>query len=200
VGVEPTHKGFADLLAARATPVESTDLPDTPAIGPNSGQVGPLKGLSLLQPWPWLIFHAEARKDIENRTWPLPHYLKGQRVAIAASGSRDLDECWNALVLLETTPALSAIHLPKIRVARRGRRNVITSWPHDLTVSAIIGTVEIVECVTESFSPWFAGPYGFVLRDPIALPTPIPCKGRLGFWTVPEAIAAEIREQERRAA
>ena len=49
----------------------------------------------------------------------------------------------------------------------------------------IIGSVEIVDCVTESKSPWFFGRYGFVLRNPVALPFR-PFKGMLGFFDVPE--------------
>ena len=30
---------------------------------------------------------------------------------------------------------------------------------------AIIGEVDIVDCVTKSTSPWFEGPFGFVLRN-----------------------------------
>jgi hypothetical protein len=47
-----------------------------------------------------------------------------------------------------------------------------------------VGEVSIVGCVTESDSPWFHGPYGFLLADPIAYKKPIPFKGRLGFFNV----------------
>ena len=48
----------------------------------------------------------------------------------------------------------------------------------------IIGSVEIVDCVTESESPWFFGRYGYVLRDPRPLPF-APWRGQLGFFDVP---------------
>ncbi len=48
---------------------------------------------------------------------------------------------------------------------------------------AIVGEVDIIDCVTESDSPWFVGPYGWVLANPEAYDKPIPCKGRLGFFT-----------------
>lgn len=50
----------------------------------------------------------------------------------------------------------------------------------------IVGTVDIVDCVSKSDSPWFFGRYGFVLANPVAFEKPIPCKGALGFFTVPE--------------
>jgi hypothetical protein len=48
--------------------------------------------------------------------------------------------------------------------------------------------VEIVDCVSESSSPWFFGKYGFVLSNPRVLRNPIPCKGALGFFDVPYPI------------
>lgn len=52
----------------------------------------------------------------------------------------------------------------------------------DLPRGGIVGTVEIVDCVEQSDSPWFFGRYGFVLRNPQVLPEIIPVKGALGFF------------------
>src|SRR5688500_15197389 len=69
--------------------------------------------------------------------------------------------------------------------------------PHEeLVLRAVVGTVEIVGCVTESDSPWFFGPYGFVLRNPRRLARPVPCAGRLGFWTVPAEVEAQMEYGE----
>jgi hypothetical protein len=138
-----------------------------------------MKALSILQPWAHLIIHGG--KDIENRTWKLPERIKGQRVAIASSLYESAEDWSAAYEIIE------------------GRNLPIKIPPAvKLPYGSILGTVEIVDCVTASDSPWFSGPYGFVLRDPRPLATPIPYKGRLGFWTVPDAIAAQIEEQERR--
>ena len=51
----------------------------------------------------------------------------------------------------------------------------------DLPRGGIVGEAEIVDCVTQSDSPWFEGPYGFVLRNAHPLPFR-PCRGRLGFF------------------
>jgi hypothetical protein len=37
--------------------------------------------------------------------------------------------------------------------------------PKDLRRGGIVGQAEIVDCVARSASPWFCGPYGFVLRQ-----------------------------------
>ena len=50
----------------------------------------------------------------------------------------------------------------------------------------IVGSVELVDCVTASDSRWFFGKYGFLLRDPQGLPFN-PCRGQLGFFDIPEA-------------
>lgn len=60
---------------------------------------------------------------------------------------------------------------------------------------AIIGVVDIVDCVDEYISKWFNGPIGFVLKNPRPLKNPIPCKGKLGFWKVPPKIEREIKKQ-----
>lgn len=46
----------------------------------------------------------------------------------------------------------------------------------------MLGTVDIVDCVNDSDSPWFFGKYGFVLRNQKRFDKPIPARGSLGFW------------------
>ena len=47
----------------------------------------------------------------------------------------------------------------------------------------IVGQVDIVDCVTESLSPWYMGAVGLVLAN--AKPLPFrPLKGALGFFEV----------------
>jgi hypothetical protein len=60
----------------------------------------------------------------------------------------------------------------------------------------VVGIARIVDCVTTMESQWFYGKFGFVLRDAEPLPL-IPCKGALGFFSLPpevnQAIAAALR-------
>ena len=47
----------------------------------------------------------------------------------------------------------------------------------------LVGSVELVDCVTEHTSSWFFGTYGFVLRDAHVAPfRPFP--GRLGLFRI----------------
>jgi hypothetical protein len=47
---------------------------------------------------------------------------------------------------------------------------------------------------------WLFGRYGYVLRDVIRLREPTPCKGALGFWTLPTDVEASVRAQLAEAA
>jgi hypothetical protein len=125
------------------------------------------------QPWAWLIFFADPLKDIENRDWkPSNPDLKHRGLtAIHTSGKVYRDEYDSA----------------KWFVERRGIEIELPA-PGDLVCSAIIGIVDIVDCVTQSSSPWFVGEHGFVLVDPKPLTEPIRCGGMLGFWDVPVEI------------
>lgn len=118
-----------------------------------------MKAISIRQPWAWLILHGD--KDIENRTWPTK--VRGRVLVHAAKGmTREEYEIAKELAW-EINPR---IVLPAFDELKRG---------------GIIGSVEIVDCVTESASPWFYDDYGFLLRDPQPLPF-APLKGRLGFF------------------
>lgn len=132
----------------------------------------PLKALSLTQPWLWSILHAG--KSIENRKWPT--YFRGTCALHAAKGMKD-EEYHSAKAFIE---AVSGLTVPK---------------PEELVRGAIVGLVDIVDCVKVHTSPWFFGKYGFVLENPRILPTPIACKGALNFWDVPGEITEQILQQ-----
>lgn len=123
-----------------------------------------MKALSIRQPWAWLI--AAGYKDIENRRWSTD--LRG-RIYIHAGKRFDSMAIKGGLLNQEgllDTRALSVI------------RELAHSWRN----SAIIGEVDITDCVTRSNSPWFTGRYGFVLANPVLYDKPVPCKGRLFFF------------------
>jgi hypothetical protein len=125
-----------------------------------------MKALTVRQPWASLII--SGGKDIENRDWYTG--FRG-RVAIHSSSKltmADLEDCHEFLVH----------SIPHLSLERFKRAS--------LPLGSILGTVEITGCVRQSESPWFFGKYGFVLRNPQPLAKPIPIKGHLGFWDVPD--------------
>ena len=116
-----------------------------------------LVALSIRQPWAWLI--VKGYKDIENRSWQTE--FRGRFLIHA---SKTLDQAgyeW-------TRTRFSTIALPEIS---------------SLDTGGIIGSAELVDCVTSSTSPWFEGPYGFVIRDAQPLSF-LKVPGKLSFFKV----------------
>ena len=145
--------------------------------------------ITLHQPWAWAVTHAGKR--IENRTWRPPPSVVGQRIAIHA-GMR-LDRI-GAEILSDV--ALSPIRVGSgVGLSSLGSGDgTETTWavPAFPPQGAIVATATLADVVTESDSPWFRGPYGWVLADVVALAEPVPCKGRQRLWTVPEDIVANL--------
>jgi len=117
-------------------------------------------------------------KDIENRDWPIPQWFKlPQRIYIHVSKTQD-----NFDDVVDFT--VGKLKLPMF--------SILSSYSKLLPRGAIIGEVDIVECVTQSKSPWFVGDYGFVLKNPKPYDKPIPCKGKLGFFE-PDSVSTTQR-------
>ncbi len=119
----------------------------------------PMLALSVRQPWAWAIIHAG--KDIENRTWGRS-WVRG-RIAIHAAKGMTYKEYYDAMLFIHEMSG------------------DICPAAEDLARGGIIGTVELVDIVTASDSPWWEGPYGLVLRDPQPCEF-IPARGALGFF------------------
>ena len=120
--------------------------------------------LSIRQPWANLIL--KAGKNIENRCWPTK--FRGRILIHAAKGCTHA-ELEDALDFAED--ACGTSYTVDLKTIPRG---------------GVVGSVEIVDCVSVSASPWFVGEFGFVLRDPQPLPF-TPWKGQLGFFDVPDS-------------
>lgn len=131
-----------------------------------------MKALTVRQPWAWAIIYAG--KDIENRNWRT--HFRGRVAIHAAAGMTREEYEWGRKYLQQ-----------------RNRKVKMPAY-EDMVRGAIVGTVEIVDCVEDSDSRWFGGEYGFVLSRPKRLPEPIPCKGALRFWNVPKKIENQINK------
>lgn len=136
-----------------------------------------MRALTLWQPMAWAV--AAGHKPVENRGWPPPDWIIGERVAIHA-GQR-----WNrghALYVDKRAP------LP----------------PRDaLVYGAVIATAVIDPAVTDPAllnlheRMWWMGPVGWPLRDVIRLHQPVPCRGYQKLWRLPEDVEAQVRAQLR---
>lgn len=131
----------------------------------------PNKALSIRQPWVWAILNAGKR--IENRSRRF-HY-RGPiclHASLYETGVRDLLSLHD--VLDKTAPGRAQ--------SPAGKYSAHTlQWARGLRRGGIIGTAEIVDCVEESDSPWFFGPYGLVL-DNVQPVDFIHVKGALGLF------------------
>jgi len=124
-----------------------------------------MKALSVRQPWAWMIVHGW--KDVENRSWPTR--VRGRTLVHASKGMTHDEYDDAVMVAVDAGCDLGAYDFPTFDRIDRG---------------GIVGSVEIVDCVVASNSPWFFGPYGFLLRAPQVLPFR-PYRGQLGFFEVP---------------
>ena len=129
-----------------------------------------MKALTVRQPWAWSIFNAG--KDVENRSWYTP--LRG-RVAIHAAQVLTRQQYKSACKYIRNSNR--QIEIPSLECLQRG---------------AILGVVEITDCVRDSDSMWFEGRYGLVLARPKLLSQPIRCKGGLKLWYLPEYLDCRI--------
>ena len=129
------------------------------------------KAISIKQPWAYLI--CAGIKDVENRTWPTKY--RG-RVYIHASAkpAMKFSECINLMDFGQTSTIVSEIGYD-------------TFLDMIETTSAIIGHVDIVNCIG-SDSIW-AEPncFHWILRNPVLFDKPIlNVKGKLSFWDCSE--------------
>lgn len=166
-----------------------------------------MRALTLTQPWAGLV--ASGIKLVENR----PRKMIKQEdfgVPFAIHASRMIDEPTYDRIYeiapelrgtfgIEPWSKLSRITSSIIGVATIDK--VLAAWDstsirqygHELrfTNGRMLGTEQ---------ARWFFGPVGYVLRDVRALKTPIAIKGQLGFWTLPDDVAAQVEAQLAEAA
>lgn len=151
-------------------------------------------GLSVRQPWGWAI--ATGLKPVENRSW---HTNYRGPVAIHASGTIDeyarmpTDQAIRRLravraeaILAQQLPA-SAKYLRLSRILAVADLVDIHPKYHICNPRGVPSTV----C-----SPWAVwGEQHWILENVRPLPEPVPCKGRLGLWKLPEDVERAVREQ-----
>ena len=138
-----------------------------------------MKALSLTQPWATAI--ARGVKTVETRSWSTR--FRGQIAIHASKGfpadARDFASVEHTLGRLPSSVPLGAI----IAVA---------------TIVNVVQTEEIesqVDEIERLYGDFSRGRFGWILEDVIALPKPIPCRGALSLWDVPEEVERQIREQ-----
>lgn len=133
-----------------------------------------MKALTLYQPWAFAV--ACLGKRVENRPWKPWPSIVGQVIAIHAAAKVD--------------PAAEAEAAAFI--VRRIGLTLRDVTGAGLPRGAIVATARVTGCVDASADPWFVGPYGWTLDEVVALPSPVPCRGAQGLWTVPPDVEALV--------
>lgn len=148
--------------------------------------------ITIKQPWASLI--CSGIKDIENRTWKTN--FRG-RVLIHAGAT--------SATPISVLPHSVFTQDQWADIDEQTRREIVRGRQEK---SAIIGSVEIVDCVQNHSSVWaehwankkwfneqtksYVGferqCYNWVLANPIKFDTPIPAKGKLSFWEFNEKL------------
>lgn len=146
-----------------------------------------LPALSIRQPWASSILLGDKRH--ENRGWQCPSRFRG-RFLIHAALKCTQDEidswCLTVDVRKRATPWLDQLRtkLPALPPGWHPETK-LRDWRHgilrQLPVGGIVGVATVVDVVTESDSPWFVGPWAFVLDD-VREVSFVPCRGSLGFF------------------
>jgi len=130
-----------------------------------------MKALTIKQPWANLV--SNGIKRIENRTWRPSMKLLEMEELIAIHAGKSIDR----------------------RAYDPGMCPISPGSPSDARpLGAIIGVAIIVDVVDESSDPWFIGPLGWIL-DAIRIKKPIPVRGSLGLWVIPDSIESLIMKQ-----
>ena len=122
-----------------------------------------MKALSIRQPWASMIVYGF--KPVENRSWR-SHY-RGPLLIHAGKKYDHEGENW-IINNLDCSPEM----LARIKQSQDLR-------------GGIIGSVNMVDCVSYHESPWYAGDCAFVFTDPKPMDFRA-CRGKLNFFDVPE--------------
>jgi hypothetical protein len=137
-------------------------------------------------------------KRIENRTWKPPASIIGQRIAIHG-GKVPVAKAYRVEVANILNELAHRHGPPKGFMKTGGGFMGIDQF----VTPGIVATVVIdryvefgIDDICEQ-DPWFdkqPGNIGWVLRDVIVLPKPVPCRGAQGLWNVPDDVLAEIKK------
>ena len=133
-----------------------------------------IRGLTLWQPWD--VAFVKWGKPLENRSWPLPRHLAGHYVALHRGLHYDLE---GAAWLTRNRELLGLA--PDTVIPGKQKK------PGIVAVARLLGNV------TASPSPWFFGPFAWVLEDvtPIEF---IEVKGKMGLWNLEPELLEQVRD------
>lgn len=159
-----------------------------------------MRALTLWPEWAWAILHLDKR--YENRGRGVPPHLIGERIAIHAGktigGGGERTGAFDAVAAQAERAGWDVDWTLIGRDVRatfsRGRDVVELRSLDEIVTSAIVGTVVLAGPAAPGHAvPWGAyGEHAWPLADVRRLRHPIPHKGALGPWIVPDPVAQVV--------
>lgn len=148
-------------------------------------------GLTLHRPWSWAMFNG---KPIENRKQKPWAKVIGTRIALHAGETYDYEGAEFIKRVLGVTT------IPHAEPGMIVGTVLVAGWIAKGTKANVKFASEVIASAPELLdlapSEWFFGPYGWVMREPIALPKQVRARGMQGLWLLPDHVEAEVRRQE----
>ena len=145
-----------------------------------------MHALTIRQPWASAI--AYGTKRVENREWRLSAKVVGEVIAIHAGKGHDLDAALPA-----------GCRWPEVETHSLGAVIAVAEIAGCHPPGACVGggtTGKLGERGHLWCSPWaMPGQFHIELTSVRPLPNPVPCRGMLGLWWLPEDVAEAVRAQ-----
>lgn len=174
-----------------------------------------MRAITLTQPWCGLM--AAGIKRIENRTRPMINReLLGDDIAFHAS--REIDEDVYERIY-DIAPELNGTYAIEHHVGLppwSAQSRITSAITHVATLVDVldVGNAEpdydrrrrefdqalARGTVSEDQWRWYFARCGYVFNHERILPTPVPCRGWQGCWTLPADVETKVREQLGRSA
>ena len=146
-------------------------------------------------------------KRIENRPQNLPKAMRGVSTIVAVHAGKGWDADYSQAVIridgqkkYTTTSAFTdegivgLMCLTGRMYTHRDVRDYNTNSPqrdnndYDIKRQYMVDGIDVDAMLTD----WYSGTFGYEISMAIAFPKPIPCRGMLGFWTVPDDVFAQF--------
>jgi hypothetical protein len=154
-----------------------------------------MRALTLQRPWDWCIYAlpARERKDVENRSWIPPDWIIGERIAIHSGLYYNAEAA--DMLRGEDVSVPPRNELPAGAITCTA---VVLGWIHESGSSS--KSLKPTAAARALESEWWGGEgYGWVIGDVKRLSVPVPCKGALKLWHLPQKVEQEVLRLDRLA-
>lgn len=162
-----------------------------------------IRALTVRQPWAHMIVHCG--KTVENRSKPVSY--RGLAAIHAGAYSR-WDRAAEQDILARHAWLQWAVTLPPLNLAdpRLNKNAIHIDFGAVIAVAGLAGCHADTECTDETgtrwpngrrrCSPWARkGQWHWQLENVHPLARPVPCRGMLGLWRLPEDVEKAVRAQ-----